>query len=211
MGLKVYQDGFKPTNSQHLQDTSARPSRYISSVVSVLSLCNNLGKVVELFLVAQMQVANLQINLASGMHTCKEESHHSDFWSTHNHKPKGIKGKPKNIQLLAHDTDGGKKWRKLRGTKTWGSSWWRTAAFKFKKTSLCPVNNWAVTKSIQWYQQAHIQWTTGEEITVCTFMLCSCHPATRINLTQVSKVTPWCSYRSFGLFLFPKNKILQNL
>ena len=27
-----------------------------------------------------------------------------------------------------------------------------------KKTSLCPVNNGAVTKSIQWNQQAHIQW-----------------------------------------------------
>jgi hypothetical protein len=79
-------------------DTSWGSSRYISSVVSVSSLCNNLVKVVELFLVAQMQIANLQVNLTIGMHTCKEESHHSDFWSTHNHKPKGINGKPEIIQ-----------------------------------------------------------------------------------------------------------------
>lgn len=122
MGLQIYEDGFKPAN---LNGHTCRSSRYLSSVVSVLSLCKNFVKVVDLFLVAQLQIANLKVNILIGMHTYKEESHHSDFWSTYNHKTKGIKGNPKNnIQLLAHDTDGGKEQRKLRGTKTGGSSKW---------------------------------------------------------------------------------------
>ena len=117
MGLQIYEDGFKPAN---LNGHTCRSSRYLSSVVSVLSLCKNFVKVVDLFLVAQLQIANLKVNILIGMHTYKEESHHSDFWSTYNHKTKGIKGNPKNnIQLLAHDTDGGKEQRNLRGTKTW--------------------------------------------------------------------------------------------
>ena len=154
-----------------------------------------------------MRIANLQVNLTIGMHTCKEESHHSDFWSTHNHNPKGIKDNPRifnclhMIQMVVRNKESCKE-QKLEALPDGEllPSFLRRRVYA----------QWTIGQWKSLYNDIN-RWTTGEEIIIWTFMLCSCRPATRINLTQVSKVTPWCSYRSFGLFLFPKNKILQNL